>query len=93
MREHLLMNNVLRPTYYIFCRRNKDWSNPELLTFPYNCLVFRFFYYKLILQVFGHSGKPRVNYLVMERFYICMFNVFHEQEVSRKTLMIFCQMI
>ena len=24
---------AIRTTYYIFCCRNKDWSDPELLTF------------------------------------------------------------
>ena len=28
-----LMAISIRATYYIFCRRNKDWLNPELLTF------------------------------------------------------------
>ena len=28
-----LMAISIRATYYIFCRRNKDWPNPEYLTF------------------------------------------------------------
>ena len=28
-----LMAISIRATYYFFCRRNKDWLNPELLTF------------------------------------------------------------
>ena len=28
-----LMAISIRATYYILCRRNKDWLNPELLTF------------------------------------------------------------
>ena len=27
------METAIRATYYIFCRRNKDWSSPELLHF------------------------------------------------------------
>ena len=27
------MNIAIRCTYYIFCRRNKSWTNPELLNF------------------------------------------------------------
>ena len=26
------MNISIRSSYYIFCRRNKPWTNPELLT-------------------------------------------------------------
>ena len=28
-----LSNTIIRTTYYIFCRRNKTWTNPELLLF------------------------------------------------------------
>ena len=27
------MNIAMRCTYYIFCRRNKSWTNPDLLNF------------------------------------------------------------
>ena len=27
------METVIRATYFIFCRRNKDWNNPDLLNF------------------------------------------------------------
>ena len=27
------MEIVIRATYFIFCRRNKEWTNPELLNF------------------------------------------------------------
>ena len=27
------MTIAIRTTYYIFCRRNKDWDSPELLVF------------------------------------------------------------
>ena len=27
------MSIAMRCTYYIFCRRNKSWTNPDLLTF------------------------------------------------------------
>ena len=27
------INIAIRPTYYIFCQRNKPWNNPELLNF------------------------------------------------------------
>ena len=28
-----IMNIAVRCTYYVFCRRNKAWTNPELLNF------------------------------------------------------------
>ena len=28
-----LFNTIIRTTYYIFCRRNKTWTNPDLLLF------------------------------------------------------------
>ena len=28
-----LMNIAIRCTYYVFCCRNKSWTNPELLDF------------------------------------------------------------
>ena len=28
-----LSNTIIRTTYYIFCRRNKPWTNPELILF------------------------------------------------------------
>ena len=27
------METAIRATYYVFCRRNKSWPNPELLNF------------------------------------------------------------
>ena len=27
------METAIRATYYIFCRRNKEWTNPDLLSF------------------------------------------------------------
>ena len=27
-----LSNTIIRTTYYIFCRRNKPWNSPELLS-------------------------------------------------------------
>ena len=35
-KKHTLLtslNIAIRCTYYIFCRRNKSWANPELLNF------------------------------------------------------------
>ena len=28
-----IIATCIRTSYYIFCRRNKDWNNPELLNF------------------------------------------------------------
>ena len=28
-----IMAVAVRTSYYVFCRRNKDWDNPELMTF------------------------------------------------------------
>ena len=28
-----IINICIRTTYYVFCMRNKEWSNPELLQF------------------------------------------------------------
>ena len=28
-----IMNICIRSTYYIFCCRNKEWTNPELMKF------------------------------------------------------------
>ena len=28
-----MMAIAVRTSYYVFCRRNKDWDNPELMTF------------------------------------------------------------
>ena len=28
-----VMNIAIRSTYYIFCRRNKDWTDPDLMDF------------------------------------------------------------
>ena len=28
-----MTNNAIQCTYYIFCKRNKEWTNPDLLDF------------------------------------------------------------
>ena len=28
-----IMNIAIRSTYFIFCRRNKDWTDPDLMDF------------------------------------------------------------
>ena len=28
-----IINIAIRTTYYIFCSRNKDWTNPDLMNF------------------------------------------------------------
>ena len=28
-----IINIAIRTTYYVFCSRNKDWSNPDLMNF------------------------------------------------------------
>ena len=28
-----IMNTCIRSSYYIFCKRNKEWDNPTLMTF------------------------------------------------------------
>ena len=28
-----LINIAIRTSYYIFCRRNKEWPNPELISY------------------------------------------------------------
>ena len=28
-----MMTIAVRTSYYVFCRRNNDWENPELMTF------------------------------------------------------------
>ena len=35
-----IMNIAVRFTYYVFCRRNKAWTNPELLNFQLNFTCF-----------------------------------------------------
>ena len=39
-----LTDIAIRTTYYVFCKRGKDWNNPELL-FTYLCYLFYDFYY------------------------------------------------
>ena len=29
----LIMNIAIRATYFIFCRRSKDWTDPDLMDF------------------------------------------------------------
>ena len=44
--HHMIMkasNIAIRCTYYIYCRRNKQWSNPELLQYWYSMFSFRVF--------------------------------------------------
>ena len=35
--RHYVVKNIMaiavRTSYYVFCRGNKDWENPELMTF------------------------------------------------------------
>ena len=50
-----IMNIAVRCTYYVFCRRNKAWTIPELLNFWF-CLVFAvFFFFNLTSFVFLFS--------------------------------------
>ena len=28
-----IMNIAIRSTYFLFCRRNKDWTDPDLMDF------------------------------------------------------------
>ena len=35
--EHAIykcMETIIRSSYYIFCRRNKSWTDPDLLDYP-----------------------------------------------------------
>jgi hypothetical protein len=35
-----IIATCIRTSYYIFCRRNKDWNNPELLNFLLKLKIF-----------------------------------------------------
>ena len=45
------MNISIRSSYYISCRRDKPWTNPELLTiyFPYSLFAYFFFLFHFVL--------------------------------------------
>ena len=34
-----LSTTIIRTTYYIFCMRNKQWGQPELLNYYYHCSI------------------------------------------------------
>ena len=62
---------IIRPTYYIFCMRNKPWSQPELLNYKYHhsilCIDFSISY--------ACSLKPAKYKLPVSEICICRFNI------------------
>ena len=67
------MNISIRSSYYIFCRRNKPWTNPELLPiyFPFSlfayfhCIFFIFFIVSFCFMLY--TSKPILHCHVLER--------------------------
>ena len=57
-----ITNIAIRTSYYIFCRRNKEWTDPELMTLQYSCVdVFFFFFHQVAI----------VSYLLSSKVYNC----------------------
>ena len=46
-----IMNIVIRSTYYIFCCRDKEWSNPDLMTIPINFCILIYSLCIVVIQV------------------------------------------
>ena len=61
-----LIATFIRATYYMFCRRNKDWLKPELLTFQD--------FYQRLCNLQCYSGKPTKNYPALEMFTFVSLN-------------------
>ena len=51
-----IMNIAVRCTYYVFCRRNRAWTNPEPLNFNCICFVFPSSFFNLTSCVFFFSN-------------------------------------
>ena len=50
-----MINITIRATYYIFCCRNRNWDNPDLMQFcflSFSFLFFSFFFFAFVLFVF-----------------------------------------
>ena len=45
LRKQKIMNIAIRCTHYIFCRRNKEWTDPNLMDFK----IFHPFFYLVLL--------------------------------------------
>ena len=67
------MNIAERCTYYVYCRRNTAWTNPELLNFQLNFSYFSLFFFNLICFVFFSSVYIRlfiVCYLILLHYFL-----------------------
>ena len=71
--SYILIHIKIRITYYILCRRNKEWLNPELLTF--NILIIAYINY-VIRQ--ANSRVP-----ICREVYICMLNIVMNEKFQR----------
>ena len=53
VQKHIIrktMNIAIRCSYYVFCRRNKVWNNPDLLDFWFFCInLFRLLFFFFFL--------------------------------------------
>ena len=61
-----IMNIAVRCTYYVFCRRNKAWANPELLNLDLSCF-FRPLSSILLLSSFSS--------VFIRSVIVCYFNI------------------
>jgi len=67
------MNITIRATYYIFCRRNKDWLNPGPLTF-----------YSFIIGYINYVIRQASCKLPIGReVYICMLNIIMNEKFKK----------
>ena len=79
---------AIRTTYYIFCCRNKEWDNPELLAFWHIWLAWRNYLHAIFFVYFVrfkyHSFDSIVSYKLplQERFIIVCISRKKSNKVS-----------
>ena len=44
-----IINIAIRCSYYVFCRRNKSWTNPDLLDFSFTSYLSLHSFFPIIL--------------------------------------------
>ena len=65
-----MINIAIRVTYYIFCCRNRNLDNPDLMQFPFLLLLLFVFVFVFVFFLIIQSQVAFVNCLYVARFKI-----------------------
>ena len=78
-----IMAIAVRTSHYVFCRRNKDWDNPELMTFLYFSFFSNSFFPLYFSFIFVQVAKCKLPILRGLQFY---FGIHYKKRSVEKEL-------